>query len=132
MPRCDIRSPLTKTLYWDVEMLGRECNSTGICIHFNKTRVASETFGRTKMLLTPDPAGCMKYQKSDLNLPIGYDLPDDVLKKLTICSIRNTLHIRQLCVGKTSRHHALSAIIQHYIVYSSNIYHGHIVYVVLL
>ena len=35
--------PLMKTLDWSVEMLGRECNSTGLCIHFNKTRVASES-----------------------------------------------------------------------------------------
>ena len=35
------RSPLMKTLDWSVETLGRECNSTGLCIHFNKTRIAS-------------------------------------------------------------------------------------------
>ena len=42
-PRCVFRSPLMKTLDWSVETLGRECNSTGLCIHFNKTRVARET-----------------------------------------------------------------------------------------
>ena len=34
---------MMKTLDWSVETLGRECNSTGLCIHFYKTRVASET-----------------------------------------------------------------------------------------
>ena len=43
-PRCDFRSPLVKTLNWSVEMLGRACNSTGLCIHFNKTRVTSGTW----------------------------------------------------------------------------------------
>ncbi len=33
-----------KTLDWSVETLGRECNSTELCIHFYKTRVASETW----------------------------------------------------------------------------------------
>ena len=42
--RCDFRSPLMKTLDWSVETLGRECNSTGLCIHFYKTRVVSETW----------------------------------------------------------------------------------------
>ena len=32
-PRCDFRSALMKTLDWSVETLGRECNTTGICIH---------------------------------------------------------------------------------------------------
>ena len=32
--RCDFRSPLMKTLDWSVETLGRECNSTGLCIYF--------------------------------------------------------------------------------------------------
>ncbi len=41
--RCDVRSPLMKTLIWSVETLGHEFNSTGLFIHFNKTRVASET-----------------------------------------------------------------------------------------
>jgi hypothetical protein len=41
--RRDFRSPLMKTLDWSFETLGRECNSTGVCIHFNKTRVAKET-----------------------------------------------------------------------------------------
>ncbi len=31
-----------KTLDWSVETLGRECNSTGLCVHFNKTRIASK------------------------------------------------------------------------------------------
>ena len=30
-------------LNWRIETLGRECSSTGLRIHFNKTRVASET-----------------------------------------------------------------------------------------
>ncbi len=39
-----MKTPLMKTLDWSVEMLGRKCNSTGLCIHFNKTiQVASET-----------------------------------------------------------------------------------------
>ncbi len=42
-PRSDFRSSLMKTLDWSVETLGCECNSTGLCIHFYKTRVASET-----------------------------------------------------------------------------------------
>ena len=43
-PRYDIRSPLIKTLDWSAETLDRECNSTtGLCIRFNKTSVASET-----------------------------------------------------------------------------------------
>ena len=41
--RCDFRSPLMRTLDWSVETLGREYNSTGLCIHFNTTRVTSET-----------------------------------------------------------------------------------------
>ncbi len=43
---CDnfsFRSPLMKTLDWSVQMLDRECSSTWLCIHFYKTRVASET-----------------------------------------------------------------------------------------
>ena len=32
-----------KTLDWSVETLGREYNSTGVCIHLYKTSVASET-----------------------------------------------------------------------------------------
>ena len=31
-PRCDFTSSLMKTLDWSVETLGRECNSTGLCI----------------------------------------------------------------------------------------------------
>jgi hypothetical protein len=43
-PRCDFRSPLTKTLDWSIEMLGRECYSTAWALHkFIKTRVATET-----------------------------------------------------------------------------------------
>jgi hypothetical protein len=41
-PRCDFRSPLMKTLDWSVETLGRECNSTGICIHLNQSGVKHE------------------------------------------------------------------------------------------
>ncbi len=33
---------LIKTLDWSFETLDRECNSSGLCIHFNNTRVASE------------------------------------------------------------------------------------------
>ncbi len=43
-PRCFFRSPLMKTLDWSVETLGREYFFTRFCIHFNKTRVASETW----------------------------------------------------------------------------------------
>ena len=43
-PRCDFVLPMMKTLDWSVETVGRECNSTGLCIHFYKTRVASETW----------------------------------------------------------------------------------------
>ncbi len=39
----DFRSALMKTLDRSVETLDRECNSTGPCNHFYKTRVASET-----------------------------------------------------------------------------------------
>ena len=42
-PRCDLRSPLMKTLDWRLKTLGLECNSTGLCIHFYKTRITSET-----------------------------------------------------------------------------------------
>ena len=43
-PRWDFRSPLTKTLDWSIEMLGRECYSTAWALHkFIKTRVATET-----------------------------------------------------------------------------------------
>ena len=31
------------TVNWSVQTLGRECNSTGLCIHFYKTTVASES-----------------------------------------------------------------------------------------
>ncbi len=41
----DLKSPLMKTLDWSIETLGRECNSTGLCIHFNKTRVGNMTDG---------------------------------------------------------------------------------------
>ena len=40
-PHC-FRSPPMKILDWSVETLGRECSSTGLCIHFYKTIVASE------------------------------------------------------------------------------------------
>jgi hypothetical protein len=41
-PRCDFRSPLMKTLDCSVETLGRECNSTGICINLNQSGVKHE------------------------------------------------------------------------------------------
>ena len=42
-PHCDFRSLLMKSLDWSVVRLGREWNSTGLCIHFNKARPPSET-----------------------------------------------------------------------------------------
>ena len=34
---------LLYSVFISVETLGHECNSTGLCIHFNNARVASET-----------------------------------------------------------------------------------------
>ena len=43
-----IRSPLMKTLDWSVKALDRECNSIGLCIYLNTTKVASETNFKTR------------------------------------------------------------------------------------
>ena len=40
--RCDLRSPLMKTLDWSVETLGRECKSTGFCIHLQYKNPSNE------------------------------------------------------------------------------------------
>ncbi len=40
---------------WSVETLGRECNSTGLCIHFDKTRVASAKHYWCMFLFNVDP-----------------------------------------------------------------------------
>jgi hypothetical protein len=39
-PRCDLKSPLMKTLDWSVETLGREYNSTGFA--FIRKKQSSE------------------------------------------------------------------------------------------
>ena len=39
----NFRSPLMKTLDWSVETLGLDYNSTGLCNHLFKPRVASKT-----------------------------------------------------------------------------------------